>query len=222
MSAAELINTCPACGAEESLDALLMRMIDDDQARRLIADVIGMSLPVGGLVVRYLRLHKPAKQRLRMARVHALLAELVPDLQRGAIHRKGRDWAAPLEAWRAALASVFEAADKGSITLPLDGNAYLYEVLLRMANQVEAEAERRTEADRRHGPRRSVVAEQGTSSVAAVLARTPQAGGEPPAAPPTAPPVNPGPSRYAQQLKAQIEAIKGQRENTTTTGENDE
>ena len=60
MSAADLTHTCVVCGAEESLDALLMRMIDDDEARRLLADVVTMSLPLGGQVVQYLRLHKPA------------------------------------------------------------------------------------------------------------------------------------------------------------------
>ena len=70
-----LLNTCPACGAEESLDALLLRMIDDDQVRRLIAQVLTASFPLGGLVVRYLRLHKPATQKLRMDKLARLLAE---------------------------------------------------------------------------------------------------------------------------------------------------
>lgn len=152
-----LSNVCPACGAEESLDALLMRMIDDDQVRRLIADVITASLPVGGLVVRYLRLHKPPKQVLRMTRVAAILAELVPDVKRGAISRKGRDWTVPLDTWRDALAAVFDAASKGVLTLPLQGNGYLYEVVMRMADQAERDAEKQREQERRQrsvaGPR---------------------------------------------------------------------
>lgn len=108
MTLAQLTNTCPACGAEESLDALLARMVDDDQVRRLIAEVITRSLPLGGQVTRYLRLHKPPKQRLRMNRVAALLGELLPDIERQQITRKGRDWEAPLEAWKAALDAVFE------------------------------------------------------------------------------------------------------------------
>jgi hypothetical protein len=55
MSIATLTNTCPSCGAEESLDAVILRMIDDDQVRRLIASVLTTSLPLGGLLVRYLR-----------------------------------------------------------------------------------------------------------------------------------------------------------------------
>jgi hypothetical protein len=50
-----MMNACPVCGAEESLDALLVRMIEDDQVHRLIADVVTTSFPLGGPVVRYLR-----------------------------------------------------------------------------------------------------------------------------------------------------------------------
>lgn len=145
---AELVNTCQACGAEESLDALLLRMIDDDQVRRLIADVITQSLPLGGMVVRYLRLHKPPKQRLRMSTVARLLGELVPDIQRSVIDRHGRAWAVCGDSWKAALQAVFDAVDKGSLVLPLQGNSYLYGVLTRLSDKTEAEAEAAREAER--------------------------------------------------------------------------
>lgn len=150
MSTANLTNTCAVCGAEESLDALLLRMIDDDTVRRLIADVLTMSLPMGGLVVRYLRLHKPPKQRLRMSTIGKLLAELVPDVQRTAIERKGRMWVVSPEAWKAAFQVVFDAADKGTLTLPLEGNAYLYGVLVRLVDRHEASVEQQREQGRRH------------------------------------------------------------------------
>lgn len=150
MSTANLTNTCAVCGAEESLDALLLRMIDDDTVRRLIADVLTMSLPLGGLVVRYLRLHKPPKQRLRMSTIGKLLAELVPDVQRTSIERKGRLWIVTPEAWKAAFQVVFDAADKGTLSLPLEGNAYLYGVLVRIVDRHEAGVEQQREQDRRH------------------------------------------------------------------------
>ena len=203
MSTTTLLNTCPACGAEESLDALLMRMIDDDQVRRLIAEVVTRSLPVGGLVVRYLRLHKPAKQKLRMSRVGQLLAELVPDVQRGAITRKGREWAAPLDAWRHALQAVFDAAEKGSLELPLEGNAYLYEVLMRQADKAEGAAEREAhEAARTRtvtGPREGVMAR-----VEADLAGGEWVSESTPVAPP-APAPQPGMSPTVRAMRAEIE-----------------
>lgn len=164
-----LLNTCPTCGAEESLDNIVLRMIDDDDTRRLIADVLTTSLPLGGLVVRYLRLFKPAKQKLRLTKAATVLAELVPDIRRAAITRKSRDWHAPAESWKLALQAVFEAADKGTLKPPLDTNAYLYEVLVRMADQVEGKAENETEASRRH-PVRSDQAERPGQTITDELA----------------------------------------------------
>lgn len=142
MSTCNLNHTCAVCGAEESLDTLLHRMIDDDTTRRLLAELVTASLPVGAAVVRYLRLHKPAKQRLRLEKVRELLGELVPDIRRGAITRKGREWQAPDALWRAGFSACFDAAEKGALTLPLQGNAYLYEVMLRHADKAEAQIER--------------------------------------------------------------------------------
>ncbi|MDP9990898.1 hypothetical protein J2W28_002068 [Variovorax boronicumulans] len=149
MSIAHLTNTCPVCGAEESLDALLLRMVADETVRLLVAELLTKALPLGDLVVRYLRLHTPPKQRLRLATVRKLLAELVPDVQRVAIERKGRVWAVSPDAWKAAFHAVFEAAERGKITLPLEGNAYLYGVVVRIADRQEGEAEQQREQDRR-------------------------------------------------------------------------
>lgn len=149
MTVAHLTHTCPVCGTEQGLDAVVAGLADDELVRRLIADVVTCSLQLGSLALRYLRLHKPPKHRLRLEKVRALLAELLPDMQRHAIHRKGRDWAVPLDAWKAGFEAVFSAAEQGSLTLPLEGNAYLYEVLLRQADRAEGAAERDTEAQRR-------------------------------------------------------------------------
>lgn len=189
-----LTNTCPACGAEESLDSLLARMVDDDGVRRLIADVLIKSLPLGALVVRYLRLFKPPKQKLRMATVEKVLAELVPDIQRAVIERKGRVWATSPDSWKAAFQAVFEANDKGNLTLPLQGNGYLYEVLLRMADKVEAAQERGAEDERRQRAGSVAAAAPVADLVASVL---------PPAQPRRDSPL-------VRQMKAEIAARRGQ------------
>ena len=156
MSTPSLVNACPVCGAEESLDALLLRMIDDDTVRRLIADVLNQSLPLGGLLLRYLRLHKPEKQRLRMSTLEKLLAELVPDMQRTAIQRDGRTWLVSNGSWKAAFHAVFDSVDKGSLKLPLQGNGYLYGVLARMADRQAAAAEQERDQTLRTQPRQGV------------------------------------------------------------------
>lgn len=206
MSTATLINTCGVCGAEESLDTLLLRMIDDDQVRRLIADVLTASLPLGGLVVRYLRLHKPPKQKLRMSVVGKLLAELVPDIQRNTIARTGRVWAVSADSWKAALQAVFDAHDKGTLTVPLQGNGYLYQVLMRLADKDEAAAEKQVDVDRRGRAN-----ESGAQSVGDVLDKLTAGhatGTMPPAVTPR-PFLEPGPKRESplvRQMKAELAA----------------
>ena len=161
MTTPAFINTCTVCGAEESLDALLHRMIDDDTVRRLIAQVVNDSLPLGALVLRYLRLHKPARQRLRMKIVAQLLAELVPDITRGRIERSGRSWVCDADGWKAALQAVFDAQDKGTLGLPLQGNGYLYTVLMNMADKTEAVLEKQAEQTRRAPARQDTVQVRG-------------------------------------------------------------
>ena len=213
MSTATLINTCGVCGAEESLDALLLRMIDDDQVRRLIAAVVTDSLPLGGMVVRYLRLHKPPKQKLRIGVVGRLLAELVPDIQRNSIERTGRTWLVNGDSWKAALQAVFDAHDKGTLAVPLQGNGYLYQVLMRMADREEAVQEKQADASRR-----GRASQAGAASIADVLERAEalatdmkstvdameaRAGHTPPP---------PGPRRESplvRQMKAELAARKG-------------
>ena len=165
MSAADLAHTCAVCGAEESLDALLVRMIDDDETRRLLADVVTWSLPLGGQVVQYLRLHKPAKHRLSMTKARAVLAELVPAVT-GSFTRKGREWQLGRDGWDAAFAAVFRQAESGALQLPLSGNAYLFEVAMQLADKAEAAAEKQHEHSLRSREYRSDAA----TDIAAVAA----------------------------------------------------
>jgi hypothetical protein len=119
------------------------------------------------MVVRYLRLHKPDKQKLKMNKAAAVLAELVPDIQRQAIQRNGRTWAVGgPESWRLALEKVFDAAEKGKLDLPLSSNAYLYEVLMRMADKTEAAQEREYEASRARPPTAATVTVNGQGAMA--------------------------------------------------------
>ncbi len=166
--------TCGSCGAEESMDSVLMRMVDDDAVRQLVRDLLCSHYSVGGTVLRYLRLFKPAKHKLGMPKVRAVLAELVPDISRGYIERKGRTWQVGQPQWTAAFAAVFAAVDKGTLKTPLPGNAYLYEVLTRQADASEGQAEAKAEQDRRNTPQRgSLQVNGGITSVGALVAKDP-------------------------------------------------
>ena len=196
--------TCPACHAEMSLDAAVGREAD----ARAMADFIERNVPLGGLLIRYLALFRPAKRRLSLARTVALFDELLPDLQRQAVTRKGRDWPAPLPLWRLAIEQVIAARDKGTLTLPLTSHGYLMEVLVGHADKAEGLAEREREAAVRSRPQAAgpvAVA----SNVAAYLP-----GQDPAPAAPAPYDMSKGPSRAAREQKARIEAALAARRAT--------
>lgn len=144
-----MTHTCRVCGAETSVEQMVFDIIDDQEARRALHDVLSISAPLGGMVLRYLRLHKPAKQGMRWQKLRPLLMDVLGAIQAGCINRKGRDWAVGTEGWKAAFEAVFDAQAAGTLRLPLQGNAYLYEIALRLADQAEAHAEKQREADLR-------------------------------------------------------------------------
>lgn len=203
---ADLVNTCPSCGAEESLDVMFQRMVDDDVVRRAIHDVVTKSLPLGALLIRYVRLHKPPKQRLRMTRLRELLSELAGDMARNVIERHGRTWAVTNDDWRGAFEAVFAAVDKGSLQLPLQGNGYLYQVLSRKSDQVEAAQEAQREQDRRNAGRAHSSA--APTNVGDLLAAAPAAAPSP-APRPAAPAAAPGMSPTVRAMREHIARTKG-------------
>lgn len=200
--------TCPACHAEMSLDAAVGREAD----ARAMADFIERNVPLGGLLIRYIALFRPAKRRLSLARTVALFDELLPDLQRQAITRKGRDWAAPLALWRLAIEQVLAARDKGTLTLPLTSHGYLLEVLVGHADKAEGLAEREREAatrGRAHtgGP---VPIALGLGDITGTGANQMPDGNGSTALPPPYD-MTKGPSRAAKEFKARLAASQAAR-----------
>ena len=166
--------TCPCCGGEMSLDVLLAHA----ELRQATFNLVEKSLALGSLVLRYVALFRPGKNRMSAERWARLILQLQPDLDRNAITHKGREWRMPLEAWKRDLETVIDRAASGKITLPLDNHNYLYSVLVGTADT--AQAERETEDIRRT---RAVVSaeradsvpgrfntDKGFTSVAAVMA----------------------------------------------------
>ncbi len=202
---ADLVNTCPSCGAEESLDVMFSRMVDDDVVRRAIHDVVLKSLPLGAMLLRYIRLHKPPKQRLRMTRLRELLSELAGDMARNVIERHGRTWAVTNDDWRGAFEAVFTAADKGTLRLPLQSNSYLYQVLSRQADEVEAAQEEKREQERRNAGRAHSSAAPTNVGELLAAAAPPSAAPRPAASMPP-----PGMSPTVRAMRAQVKTPKGQ------------
>lgn len=136
---------CPACGAEMSLDVVMSHEV----LRRATFDLLQMSLPLGALVMRYVALFRPAKNRMSPDRMAKLVGQIVPDMQRELIRHKGRDWPAPRDSWRMALEAMLDKAASGKLTLPLDSHGYLYAVIAGAADRQEADAEEAIEQERR-------------------------------------------------------------------------
>lgn len=116
---------CPACGAENSLDALL----SGDDARQALWSLAQIGGELTKRLVQYLGLFRPAKSSLSNARMAKLLAELLPDIQSGRIVRDGQEFDAPIDAWIWALGEVLSARDLGTLKTPMKSHGYLYEVL---------------------------------------------------------------------------------------------
>lgn len=152
----ELI-ACPACGTELSLEHLVGHLDDEQAFSRLVA----LSVPMAHLVVLYIGLFTPEKQRLTLRKKVRLIAQLLPDLRRQAITHRGRDWPAPHATWAAAIEQMLAARTAGRLDLPMTGHGYLYAILAGMADKVEAQAEREHEAERRTGPRQDTVQVRG-------------------------------------------------------------
>lgn len=148
---------CPVCGAELDVGVLFAHETD----QRALARLAAVSIPLGARVMQYVALFTPPKTRLTAAKKIKLLLQLLPDLERQAIHHKGRDWSVPLDAWALAFDQMLASRDRGSLELPMKGHGYLYAILAHMADQHEAKAEQLREAERRVVMRQDTVQVRG-------------------------------------------------------------
>lgn len=200
--------SCPSCHAELTLDVLMQH----EAARRAVARLAQVSLPFGALTLQYLALFKPASRALSIDRMVRLIEELLPDIERKAIARNGREWDADIETWRAALQVVLDMRDAGNLRLPLTGHGLLLQVIANMAEKVEADHERRREQGRRQrsaaGPRDAGPRDLGQIAAAGMVDS-----GAMPLTTTTPPPAYAqGPSRAARELQARIAAARQARD----------
>ncbi len=162
-----------------SLDVLLAH----EALRQAMAELVKMSTPVGGLVLRYVGLFRPAKNAMSADRMAKLIGQLLLDMQSGYINHKGRDWTMPIEAWRTALESMVAGAAAGKLTLPLENHNYLYAVLVGLAERLEKHGQKEEASEQRADKRVAASpaaynVDRGFSSVADILAAGARARGE--------------------------------------------
>lgn len=151
-----LINVCPTCRAVEALSSVIQRSIDDPEVLGLLADLMsGTDFVLGGTVLRYVELFTPPKHALSWARVRKVFQAVVPVIQSGYVIRGDRRLRVTVAMWQEAFESVFAAAEKGTLKLPLGGDGYL---MAAVANIAEAAAEKGATTP---APRRDTVVVRG-------------------------------------------------------------
>lgn len=149
--------SCHVCGAELGLDHLFV----DAENRSAVERLIKTALPIGGRLLQYARLFAPPKTRLTQRKQVRIILQLLPDLERGAITHRGRDWAMPLSVWAQGIDQMLAARDAGRLDLPMKGHAYLYTILVSLADKTEAAAEAQIDAQRRQPARQDTVTVRG-------------------------------------------------------------
>ena len=131
----------------------------EPDGKRLAATLAGMVPELGRAVIGYLGLFKPAKTALRMARAARLAAEIEALANAGGVCRDERGGVrrpATPATWAAGIEQML--AQRGALTLPLDGHNYLRAVVYGLADKADALAERQTHEHLRAGHRPAAAA----------------------------------------------------------------
>lgn len=141
--------SCPVCRTELSLEQITGHLDDERAFARLVA----LTVPAARAVVAYVNLFTPPKQSLTLRKKVRLIQQLLPDLRRAAITHRGRDWSAPQEAWEQAIEQMLAACAAGRLDLPMKNHAYLYTILMGMADKAEGAAEAQALVERQQAAR---------------------------------------------------------------------
>jgi hypothetical protein len=147
---------CPVCQAEYPLEAAM----NDVAARQAVIKAFELT-EIGGLLIRYVQLFKPAKQALSMTKLAKMLEELVPLIKQGQITRSGVIHAAPQAYWQQGIETMLASREK--LSLPLKSHGYLLEIIASFSNKAAAEAERKHEQGRKYGEIKQASKEKSTA-----------------------------------------------------------
>lgn len=143
---------CPACGASGSPEFFLGEI----SKRTAILHALQLPHPLALQVQAYVGLFRPPSRAQSIERVEKLLSELLEFIQAGTVTRDRRTVPCSIEVWKAAIDVVLEQARNGKLSTPLKDHGYLLAVALSKADEVAAEAERKTEEAKRNQPRLGV------------------------------------------------------------------
>lgn len=122
--------------------------MNDVAARQAVVKAFELT-ELGGLLIRYVQMFKPAKQALSMTKLAKMLDELVPMVKAGQITRNGTIYSAPQAYWQQGIETMLASRDK--LSLPLKSHGYLLEIISSFANKASANAEKQNEQGRKYG-----------------------------------------------------------------------
>lgn len=140
--------TCPHCAFTGEVEAFFV----DDEGKRLAGVLADLPPECGRAVLAYLRLFKPAKTGLRMARAVKLAREVADLVAASSVckdERSGVRRAATPSMWATGIEQML--ANRDRLSLPLESHGYLRAVVYGLADSADAAAERQKEADARVG-----------------------------------------------------------------------
>lgn len=140
---------CPVCSTEFPVEAGWA----EADGKRLGAVLAGFEPAVGRAAIGYLRLFKPAKTALRIAKATRLLEELAALIASGRVcrdERGGVERPAKPAHWAAGMEQMVER--RATLGLPLDSHNYLRAVVFGLADAADAAAERAREDAARNRP----------------------------------------------------------------------
>lgn len=138
-----LPGTCPSCGYHGELEAFLI----EPDAKRAVARAAALDAGVGRALPAYLRLFVAGKRGLRLSRAVTLIEDLAELIDAGTVcadERVGVHRPAIASMWAAGMEKVLAKPPSG---LPLTNHHYLRKVVFGIADDADAEAERKREAD---------------------------------------------------------------------------
>ncbi len=116
---------CPACGATNSLDALL----GHGEASKAFVASLNLVGDLATPLVKYLGMFRSQNRELTFERTAKLLGEIAVDINAQQIKRGHHSYPAPKAAWIWAINTMLERRDQGKLQLPLKNHGYLYEVI---------------------------------------------------------------------------------------------
>lgn len=140
-----LTGVCPGCGLRADLEVFCTQA----DVNKALAAALDLPAPLGGRVLRYLRLFSPPNKVLALGKTVRLLVELADTIKSAQISRRGVAYGAPLGLWETALDTVLGQPPE---VLPLNSHGYLFQVAWNLADRAATRQERAAEERLRQRP----------------------------------------------------------------------